>query len=1625
MKLKNKIFFISIVFYFVLMLIIMSKQAITLFYSTGTVVTSNNYKSEDILFLDKKFFHDTKYIKDPSSTYTPSKEKKHKYDTQESTNFEKSVATLETNDALLDQDITTHFDNSSSVPICPLKESLNGTSCTLPSEENTPIKHDTEDIETDNPLNTIPTTIDDQQINDILQETMEDTEQPDVESEKNALSRASPHNRDNPQASTQEQLVSTVDLPSKNISIPKKITKKLGNSAKKVSSSVAEAVIGIPGFPLYALNLHGQRDDNPHPNDSGENMHNHSSGSGENNGAPGGGEADGDENEDSHHHSNDGSKDKNNSGEDEQTLVGATGGSSPTPSDEFTRLGGPSDEQPSDDFEHIGPPSNGPLSEPWQKIIVVYTQDGNTPPHSEDKNQQIKNKSDNDSEEEEEEEDSHKPQPLKDPSELGQNNWLTEQPKKSDMSMGIPGPGDDTPHSLKDFSKEYQHQYRHHHHHHHHRSHHQQQKSKKQTKETQDSYEDLPGPLMDEHELSQMPLGSKGPLKEEKDKQENEKQDSEPYHRSPKSPGNSFEKIKKPSYHRNSSSDSLWRGNIDETIDGEKHPNHNEEHSQENNKHDGSRTGSLTSQPPSANNSHQQKKSLESNEHSSKGQNQHPRGDEHRGPLSTSRGMSSNGSDFIRLGSSGSGSDSEYDKLPDAPPGLGVTQDSYSKDEKNNQHSNSDGFSSIEVIGHSMVPMGSNGNQSTGSPRGSMSGSNEGNGEETSSTHHSMHNSNEMDPKDSHTDDNSRSNNSEDDSGDEADEEDNSSDTDDDFDFENGRKFDHFSSESNDSLLEDYGIVEHDGNGNVEESPFKPRLYGLPNGSSSGEPSGLLLPPPLSDSSQQSPSGSKQNEEEDISPWDSNSDYDTRSHKTLLVQNNGHPHHPDKKNNQNEHTPSDNQNETVDSNSTEELCITSYNSSYSSSSSKSEDESPLDIYTENGDGHNDHQVNQSDHSRPHSSQSTASNNGKRSSRFRTISVGSSGSSIIVLKEGNSGEESIQYSASEDNKKQCLDRECKRRSSSNSNSNSNSSDSEGRYSFEVLGSSATSMMFLQANGEDTNKPSSQRGSNTNNHTSLLTMIGDGEGHHADSSDEIDFPQKDEHSHSDSLSVSDANEHTSKEENGDNYSNLESHTDTDSLPDAPQNDDIEWPPNNNSDSDGDDDIDQSDGSSSNSNNGAGGSENGKSGDDSDGIEWPSNEDSHHEDEPNDETDHVLVNNNREDHLEELPEPDDLHNKKKGQQYRQLLGLGTVPQTRSSPGGDPKKLGSAVRKTLSKSLRETKALIAKTQAKRPPTPGLDSYRNAFKALTQAIHTIAQSSQQTMRSLALAATTGYPDTTKRFRVFGSASTKKPYPKKHQPYGLTVGMIVNPVSAFNIGAAYTYTQHTTQDFHVSNPDEFFEGSATGKLQTNHVSLLAAWNPEGYGLISFIEYAHGMGHAKLIRKFTYDDQALTAKGKTRTHTDGGTARIGYRFKVTDTIAITPYGEVAAVRARWNDYTENKGKLPAKISSTKEFVREERLGVEARWKVLDNCQIYTWGAYISSKKKNGEGIDGLLYVDNQPEKITVSKYTKKQSMGEIGAAITIRATENFGISFNASMRTKPHSKVGLDSQYVGTSVWYAF
>ncbi|KAA0204137.1 autotransporter domain-containing protein (plasmid) [Lawsonia intracellularis] len=1606
MKIKNKIIFISIVIISMsIMLLILSKYSITKLYSIDSYITKNEY-TKLYYFLDKKFFYDAEYVKKQANDNKLLK-KMYKGGDDRSILSKKYIALLETHESTFEQDINSQVN---SVYMCPLKKNLNETPCSLPTAEIGNKKNDSEENH--------PTV---EQIDDILQET-------EIEQTNDTLSKASPAT--NPKFATQKQQVVSI-LPSKHISLLKKIIKPSQHSSKNRPSSVAKAIIGIPGLPLYAVNLYGQRGDAPSGGDkkpSGTEGNNSSSDDEEK-----------EEKNHSHYDSEINEQDKHTDKGEKSDLVGAVGGTS----DNFTNLDGNKSDG-SNGFEVLDLPSHN-HSEPWQKLIVV---DDESSHESHTENSTQKNESDNNAE----------PKPLKDLYELGEHYPPMFNQPKQDMSMGIIGPGDDLIRPLINFCEpQFQHyKYIHHHHHshHQHRYHHQQQQHHHPLHHHYkigipllSPNKNKPGPLM--NELPGRHLQTKNPSIDNGGNN-NEQQKFDPYKRPS---NNSIEDSKKENSHHSNSSKQSSLGLSWEKDFGQSSNRGKNKHLEEQNDGEHSNSSNVSIAPLMSHSSStgQQNTSVENNQHSNGEQNPPSVGCEHRGPMSTSNHSSSC---FVQLNKSGSDFNNESNQ-PSGPK-KEIVQSINSSPESEHTPSNNSSNSSFEKYLHLCY-------SSVGNEASHSSGESSKNNGNTQEEHTLMPHNNSPPVSQSFYPKNDNE------SENEASSEYSSSE----FSFEKERNFDHFSSENGNSL-DGFEVVEHGPGNSAEVSPFKPTVQTGFKGTPSPTRTGLLLPPSSSDDSKSLEgslkSGGDSNNDES-SDWSSSNSFDLTSEnkKIFLVQTGGHPHRPPKKNDtkQPHSEPSENPNgedggiqQNEPSYGENVLCFTK-----SSGSNHS--------HPSHRDHYNEHEQNPpdetEDHSAHHQSQSSLNDKSKSSSKSRSSSIGSnSGSSIILLNGSSSGDSLLEYPGPEDDEGDCLGRECKRKRNSDSNSESDYS-----CSFERLGNSSASWILRNHGGSHSSTKSNSSSSSSiiileesssehynNNRDSSYTDSNQGNnfnsyeedtGHQSEdggnkssssssiqilstSNDSIDWPNSRNNSESEYDGVNDGiawpgsannsgDEHNSDDgidwPNPRNNSEPE-HDDSDdgiAWPGSANNsedehnsdDEIDWPnPRNNSESehDGSDDGIAWPGSANNSENGDDGSK--------------SDSDSHPEGESNN-NDTDGGNRSGNDELSDgYSNSSGSNGENSSLQYRRPVMLGAMPPARATPRrGNPS--GANVRQVLSKTPKNLQA----TQAKRPPISSLDSYRNACKALTQAIHAIAQSSQQAMRSLALATTTGYPDTTKRFRIFGSASTKKPYPKKHQPYAVTVGVIANPFSAINLGVAYTYTQHTTKDFHISNTDALFEGSAAGKLQTNHISLITAWNPEGYGLTGFLEYAYGTGDATLIRKFAYDNLAFTAKGKTRTHTDGGTARIGYRFKVTETIAVTPYGELAAVRARWNNYSENKGKFPANISSTKELVREERLGIETRWQIVDNCQIYAWGAYISSKKKNGVGIEALLTIDDHTENMTVSKYSRKQSMGEIGAAIAIKPTEHFGISFNTSIRTKSNSKVGLDSQYIGTSIWYAF
>ena len=323
------------------------------------------------------------------------------------------------------------------------------------------------------------------------------------------------------------------------------------------------------------------------------------------------------------------------------------------------------------------------------------------------------------------------------------------------------------------------------------------------------------------------------------------------------------------------------------------------------------------------------------------------------------------------------------------------------------------------------------------------------------------------------------------------------------------------------------------------------------------------------------------------------------------------------------------------------------------------------------------------------------------------------------------------------------------------------------------------------------------------------------------------------------------------------------------------------------------------------------------------------------------------------------------------------------------------------------------------------LDYNENAIMGsldgLQQILHTPAKSVQSAMSSLALQSRTGHMSPNKRFQAFASIEGEVSSQSGNQnAYTSQFGIVIHPVPNIRIGLAYNYSRDHTDDLYGIRSKKDI-GFAKSKVSTHILSSMLVWNAEDSGFTAHIGVSYGLGQVKNTRYMSYLDDVIHTKGRSDTSMLGGIAQLGYALRLPKFL-LTPYIELSTVNAWWKAYGEEYGLLASDISRGEERIWEKSMGLRTRWSITDNIQWRVWSKVISGQRKSKE-LTATLKAPFVPWETSTPDKKKTYSQLELGTALDIQLSKQFGIGVNGSIRFS--KKKEMRQQNAGMRFWYNF
>lgn len=199
------------------------------------------------------------------------------------------------------------------------------------------------------------------------------------------------------------------------------------------------------------------------------------------------------------------------------------------------------------------------------------------------------------------------------------------------------------------------------------------------------------------------------------------------------------------------------------------------------------------------------------------------------------------------------------------------------------------------------------------------------------------------------------------------------------------------------------------------------------------------------------------------------------------------------------------------------------------------------------------------------------------------------------------------------------------------------------------------------------------------------------------------------------------------------------------------------------------------------------------------------------------------------------------------------------------------------------------------------------------------------------------------------------------------MGIRSSPAEILTLGLMYDYMGNDLQQYKTT-----FAGLAKARITTSVLSSVVAFDPGKSGFTGQLAGCCGWGHTHNTRYVIYAGQNTTPRGNPNITLSGGLFQMGYNVPISNAMTITPYVEGMIATVNLDEYHEQKGPIPCKVSSHRKTSFERSLGLRHHWTIFDKVQLQTWiigvlGQYTKGGLHSSSFFSSSLFNVNFPTK----------------------------------------------------------
>lgn len=127
------------------------------------------------------------------------------------------------------------------------------------------------------------------------------------------------------------------------------------------------------------------------------------------------------------------------------------------------------------------------------------------------------------------------------------------------------------------------------------------------------------------------------------------------------------------------------------------------------------------------------------------------------------------------------------------------------------------------------------------------------------------------------------------------------------------------------------------------------------------------------------------------------------------------------------------------------------------------------------------------------------------------------------------------------------------------------------------------------------------------------------------------------------------------------------------------------------------------------------------------------------------------------------------------------------------------------------------------------------------------------------------------------------------------------------------------------------------------------------GLELSVAVQAGNNNADIDRKYYNGATLENSEGDTDLDSLTTTARLGWRFKMSESLALTPYVQVLHNETSTDSYMETGGTFPGLVHDQRDTATENSFGASLGWQLSESIALNAWAAWVDMHNESGSDI----------------------------------------------------------------------